>query len=79
MKVDNTTDLAFNQKCNTVRITTRDRFTDDSVWIADMLRVPFGVRLLLCGGGWFLSHIRRRQHVAQLAELSTHRARLHSR
>jgi hypothetical protein len=47
MKVDNTTNVAFNQKRNTVRITTKDRFTVGSVWIADMLHVPFGVSLLL--------------------------------
>jgi len=42
MKVDNTTNVAFNQKRNTVRITTKDRFAVGSVWIADMLHVPFG-------------------------------------
>ena len=47
MKVDNTTNVAFNQKRNTVRITTKDRFTVGSVWIADMLHVPFGVSLFL--------------------------------
>jgi hypothetical protein len=47
MKVDNTTNVAFNQKRNAVRITTKDRFTVGSVWIADMLHVPFGVSLLL--------------------------------
>jgi hypothetical protein len=45
MKVDNKTQVAFNQKRNTVRITTKDRFTAGSVWIADMLHVPFGVSL----------------------------------
>jgi len=42
MKVDNKTNVAFNQKRNTVRISTKDRFTVGSVWIADMLHVPFG-------------------------------------
>ena len=45
MKVDNTTNLAFGQKRNTVRITTKDQFAVGSVWIADMLHVPFGVSL----------------------------------
>lgn len=42
MKVDNKTNVAFNQKRNTVRITSKDRFAVGSVWIADMLHVPFG-------------------------------------
>ena len=45
MKVDNKTNVAFNQKRNTVRISTKDRFAVGSVWIADMLHVPFGVSL----------------------------------
>jgi hypothetical protein len=45
MKVDNTTNVAFNQKRNTVRISTKDKFAVGSVWIADMLHVPFGVSL----------------------------------
>jgi hypothetical protein len=45
MKVDNKTNVAFNQKRNTVRISTQDRFAVGSVWIADMLHVPFGVSL----------------------------------
>ena len=45
MKVDNTTNLAFGQKRNTVRITTKDQFAVGSVWIADILHVPFGVSL----------------------------------
>ena len=43
MKVDNTTAVPFNDKRNTVRISTKDRFAVGSVWIADMLHVPFGV------------------------------------
>ena len=43
MKVDNKTNVAFNEKRNTVRISTKDRFAVGSVWIADMLHVPFGV------------------------------------
>jgi hypothetical protein len=43
MKVDNMTVVPFNDKRNTVRITTKDRFPVGSMWIADMLHVPFGV------------------------------------
>jgi len=42
IKVDNATNVAFNQKRNTVRITSQDRFAVGSVWVADMLHVPFG-------------------------------------
>jgi hypothetical protein len=47
MKVDNKTNVAFNDKRNTVRISTKDRFAVGSVWIADMLHVPFGVSFVL--------------------------------
>jgi hypothetical protein len=52
MKVDNKSSVAFNQKRNTVRISTKDRFAVGSVWIADMLHVPFGVSLL-CPLWWW--------------------------
>jgi len=42
MKVDNTTKVPFNEKRHTVRISTKDRFAVRSVWITDMLHVPFG-------------------------------------
>ncbi|KAI9450230.1 glycoside hydrolase family 16 protein [Lactarius psammicola] len=42
MKVDNTTVVPLNSKRDTVRITSKDRFAVGSVWIADMLHVPFG-------------------------------------
>jgi len=42
IKVDNTTQVPFNQKRNTVRISSKDRFSVGSLWIADMLHVPFG-------------------------------------
>ncbi|KAI9431000.1 concanavalin A-like lectin/glucanase domain-containing protein [Lactarius indigo] len=43
MKVDNKTDnLQFNQQRNSVRIATRDYFTVGSVWVTDMLHVPYG-------------------------------------
>ncbi|KAJ8081049.1 hypothetical protein PM082_017889 [Marasmius tenuissimus] len=42
IKVDNTTQVPFNEKRNTVRITTKDRFSVGSVWVADMYHVPYG-------------------------------------
>ncbi|KII90816.1 glycoside hydrolase family 16 protein [Plicaturopsis crispa FD-325 SS-3] len=42
MKVDNTSTVAFNEKRNTVRISSQDSFSVGSVWVADMLHVPFG-------------------------------------
>ncbi|KAH9022295.1 glycoside hydrolase family 16 protein [Lactarius hengduanensis] len=42
MKVDNTTVVPFNSTRDTVRITSKERFPVGSVWIADMLHVPFG-------------------------------------
>ncbi|KAJ7646203.1 glycoside hydrolase family 16 protein [Mycena rosella] len=42
IKVDNTSTVAFNDKRNTVRISSKDEFDIGSVWIADMYHVPFG-------------------------------------
>jgi len=42
IKVDNTTTVPFNDKRNTVRISSKDRYGVGSVWIADMYHVPFG-------------------------------------
>lgn len=39
MKVDNTTVVPFNDKRNTVRINTADRYGVGSVWVADMMQV----------------------------------------
>lgn len=44
VKVDNTSMVPFNEKRNTVRISTKDRYAVGSVWVADMVHVPFGVR-----------------------------------
>jgi hypothetical protein len=44
IKVDNTSTVAFNDKRNTVRISSQDEVGVGSVWIADMYHVPFGVR-----------------------------------
>lgn len=43
MKVDNTTALQFNEDRNSVHIASRDYFSVGSVWVADMLHVPYGV------------------------------------
>jgi hypothetical protein len=44
IKVDNTTkNLQINQDRNSVNIATRDYFAMGSVWVADMLHVPYGV------------------------------------
>ncbi|KAF7422337.1 hypothetical protein PC9H_010493 [Pleurotus ostreatus] len=42
VKVDNTSMVPFNEKRNTVRISTKDRYAVGSVWVADMVHVPFG-------------------------------------
>jgi hypothetical protein len=44
IKVDNTSTVVYNDKRNTVRISSQDEFDVGSVWIADMYHVPFGVR-----------------------------------
>lgn len=46
MKVDNSSRLKFSQKRDAIRISTRDQFTVGSVWVADILHVPYGVRRL---------------------------------
>ncbi|KAF8587678.1 glycoside hydrolase family 16 protein [Ramaria rubella] len=42
IKVDNTTTVPFNQKRNTVRISSTDLYGVGSLWVADMTHVPFG-------------------------------------
>ncbi|KAF8158486.1 concanavalin A-like lectin/glucanase domain-containing protein [Crassisporium funariophilum] len=42
IKVDNTSTVVFNNKRNTVRIQTSERYSVGSVWTADMMHVPFG-------------------------------------
>ncbi|KAF9562643.1 glycoside hydrolase family 16 protein, partial [Agrocybe pediades] len=42
IKVDNTSTVNFNDKRNSVRMQTDVRYSVGSVWIADMLHVPFG-------------------------------------
>lgn len=43
MKVDNTTKVNFNDKRNAIRISTKDQFTVGSLWVADILHIPYGV------------------------------------
>ena len=43
MKVDNTTTLNFGANRNSIRIVSKDQYTVGSVWVADMLHMPFGV------------------------------------
>lgn len=42
IKVDNTTNVAYNYKRNSIRISSKDEFAMGSVWVADMLHVPYG-------------------------------------
>ncbi|KAH9919297.1 concanavalin A-like lectin/glucanase domain-containing protein [Fomitopsis serialis] len=42
MKVDNTSSVSVGQNRNSVRIETQDHFTVGSLWVTDMLHVPFG-------------------------------------
>lgn len=44
MQVDNSSTVTFNNKRNSVRLQTNVRYGVGSVWIADMLHVPYGVR-----------------------------------
>ena len=43
MKVDNTSTVVYNDKRNSVRLQTNVRYSVGSVWIADMIHVPYGV------------------------------------
>ncbi|CCM00998.1 uncharacterized protein FIBRA_03046 [Fibroporia radiculosa] len=42
MRVDNTTKVAVGGNRNSVRISTKDHFTVGSLWITDMVHVPYG-------------------------------------
>ncbi|KAL0958359.1 hypothetical protein HGRIS_000501 [Hohenbuehelia grisea] len=42
LKVDNTHDVPFNQKRNSIRITTQDAYAVGSLWIMDAVHMPFG-------------------------------------
>ena len=42
IKVDNTTFVPYNDKRNSVRITTQDYFGVGTVWVIDATHLPFG-------------------------------------
>jgi hypothetical protein len=42
MKVDNTSNVLFNDKRNSVRITSQDFYGVGSLWIVDILHLPYG-------------------------------------
>ncbi|KAF8067625.1 glycoside hydrolase family 16 protein [Lyophyllum atratum] len=42
LKVDNTHNVEFNQKRNSIRITTQAAYAVGSLWISDMVHIPFG-------------------------------------
>ncbi|KAG0704860.1 glycoside hydrolase family 16 protein [Suillus ampliporus] len=42
IKVDNTSTVVYNNKRNSVRITSNDSFSVGSLWVADMYHVPYG-------------------------------------
>ncbi len=43
MKVDNSSTVTFGNKRNSIRIVSQDQYTVGSLWIVDMLHVPYGV------------------------------------
>ena len=45
IKVDNTTNVPYNEKRNTIRIASEERYDIGSVFVADFYHVPYGVRL----------------------------------
>lgn len=42
MKVDNSSNVPSNQKRNSVRITSQDFYDIGSLWVVDLLHIPFG-------------------------------------
>ncbi|KAF9221534.1 hypothetical protein BS17DRAFT_711086 [Gyrodon lividus] len=42
IRVDNTTTVPYNDKRNTVRITSNDSFAIGSLWVTDLYHVPYG-------------------------------------
>lgn len=42
MKVDNSTELNFGDKRNSIRISSKAQYTVGSLWIADILHLPYG-------------------------------------
>ncbi|KAJ3544278.1 hypothetical protein NMY22_g2833 [Coprinellus aureogranulatus] len=42
LKVDNTTNVPYNEKRKAVRITSKDSYDVGSLWVADILHAPYG-------------------------------------
>ncbi|KAI0088601.1 concanavalin A-like lectin/glucanase domain-containing protein [Irpex rosettiformis] len=42
MRVDNTSSLTFGDKRNSVRVSSQERYTVGSLWVADILHLPYG-------------------------------------
>ncbi|KAI0345607.1 hypothetical protein BDW22DRAFT_893701 [Trametopsis cervina] len=42
MKVDNSSTLQFGQKRNSIRVSSKAKYTVGSLWIADILHIPYG-------------------------------------
>ncbi|OCF43400.1 endo-1,3(4)-beta-glucanase [Kwoniella heveanensis CBS 569] len=42
IKVDNTSTVPYNEKRNTVKITSTDSYPVGSIWVLDVLRIPYG-------------------------------------
>ena len=42
MKVDNTSSVTVGNNRNSVRINTKDHYTVGSLWVTDMVHVPYG-------------------------------------
>lgn len=45
MKVDNTTTLNYGENRNSIRISSTNQYTVGSLWVADILHLPYGVSL----------------------------------
>ncbi|KZT22735.1 glycoside hydrolase family 16 protein [Neolentinus lepideus HHB14362 ss-1] len=42
LRVDNATDVAYNQKRNSIRVTTQASYGIGSLWIIDLVHIPYG-------------------------------------
>ncbi|KAI0699209.1 concanavalin A-like lectin/glucanase domain-containing protein [Cytidiella melzeri] len=42
MRVDNTTTLSFGDNRNSIRIASKSKYTVGSLWVADILHIPYG-------------------------------------
>ncbi|KAL1667300.1 glycoside hydrolase family 16 protein [Schizophyllum commune] len=50
LKVDNEHDVAWNYKRNSVRITSQDTYAVGSLWITDVVHVPYGTHVYIVWG-----------------------------